>query len=278
MVGTRLGNDHDAHHRHAVHLHVALDVGGSQFGTSDVAEADDAVGVFLDDEVVELFGCVHQAQGADGQFGSVAFDAARGELDVLAVDGILDIDGRDAVARHFGRVEPQAHGVFLFTPDADAAHVGDGLKLFLHGEVGYLAQFEQGAFVALQGYHQDGDGVGIGFRYGGRVAVAGQVALGARHLVAYVVGGSLQVDGQFKFDGDATLSLLAHTGQRADAGDAVDVLLQRFGNLVFDDVGVGSCVRARHGDDGIVHRRIFAHAEVGITDEAEKQDDEGQYR
>ena len=179
VVGSRLGDDYHAHHGHAVHLHVALQVGGAQLGPPDVAEADDAVTVRLEDKVVELLGRVHQAQGADGQFGGVSFDASRGQLHVLLVDGVLHVDGRDAVARHLGGVEPEAHGVFLLAPDADAAHVGDGLQLFFHGQVGNLAQLQEGAFVALQGHHEDRRGVGVGLGHGGRVAVVGQVALGA---------------------------------------------------------------------------------------------------
>ena len=98
MVGTWLRNNNYTYHRHAVHLHVTFDVGGSQFGTADIAEADDAVGIFLDDEVVELFGCMHQTQGADGKLGRIPFDTARRELDVFLVDGILYIDGGDTVA------------------------------------------------------------------------------------------------------------------------------------------------------------------------------------
>ena len=130
----------------------------------------------------------------------------------------------------------------------------------------------------MQGYHEDGRGVGIGFRYSRRVTVVGQVALCTRHLVAHVVGGRFEVDGQLKLYGDAALPLLAHTGERTDAGDTVDVLLQRFGNLVLDDVGIGTRVRTRHGNDGIVYRRIFAHAQVIVADEAKQQDDDGEHR
>ena len=44
--------------------------------------------LFADHQVVELLGGVHESQGADRQLGGVALDAARGKLDVLAVEGI----------------------------------------------------------------------------------------------------------------------------------------------------------------------------------------------
>ena len=39
VVGTRLRNYYDTYHGHTVHLHVAFDVGRSQLGITDVAEA-----------------------------------------------------------------------------------------------------------------------------------------------------------------------------------------------------------------------------------------------
>lgn len=80
VVGTRLRNYYDTYHGHTVHLHITFDVGWSQFGTSNVAEADNTVTVFLQDKIVELFGCMHQTQRTDGELGSVSFDTSGREL------------------------------------------------------------------------------------------------------------------------------------------------------------------------------------------------------
>ena len=165
-----------------------------------------------------------------------------------------------------------------FFPDLHAADVADGLQLLLDREVGDLAQLEQRALVALDRDHEDRRGVGVGLAHRRGVAVAGQVALGARDLVAHVVGGGLEVDRELELHGDAALSLLADARHRADARDAVDVLLEGFGDLVLDHVGIGSGVGARHGDDRVVDAGVFAHAEVAVPDESEKQDDDRQHR
>ena len=269
VVGARLGDHDDAHHRNAVHFHVAARVLRTQFGASHVAHADDAVGVFAHHQVVELPRGVHQSHRADRQLRGVALDAARRQFDVLAVEGRLDVGRGDAVAGHLRGVEPQAHRVAFLAPDLHAAHVADGLQLLLDRQVGDLAQFEQRPLVALDRDHQNRRGVGVGLGHGRGVAVARQVALGARNLVANVVGGGFEVHREFELDGDAALALAADARQRADARDAVDVLFERLGDLVFDHVGVGARVGARDRDDRVVDAREFAHAEVTVSDQTE---------
>ena len=278
MVCSRLRDDYDTHHRHAVHLHVTLQVGSTQFGIADIAQTDNLAVHFLDDYVVEFFGGVHLSHGTQGKFHGISFDATRWKFHVLVVHGVFDVHGGDAVACHAYRVQPETHGVTFFSPDGYTTYIRDGLELLLHGQVGYFAQFQKRTAVALDGYHQDRAGVCIGLRHGRRVAIAGQVALGTRNLVAHVVGGRFQVDGQFKLYGNAALSLLAHAGKGTDARNTVDVLFQGFGYLVLDDVGIGSRIATGYGDNRIVDRRVFTYSQGGIPNHTEQQDDDGQYR
>ena len=104
VVGARLRNDYDTHHRHTVHLHITLDVGRTQFGTSYVAETDDTVAILFQDKVVELFCRMHQPQCADGEFGGISFDTAGGKFHIFLVYGILHIHGGDAVTGHLDGV------------------------------------------------------------------------------------------------------------------------------------------------------------------------------
>ena len=156
------------------------------------------------------------------------------------------------------------------------------MQLLLHGEVGDLTELKQRTLVALDGHHEDGRRIGIGLRHSGRVAVARKEALGTRHLVAHVIGRRFEVYGEFKLYGDVTRALLAHTGERADTGDTVDILLQRLGNLVLYDIGIGTRIGARHRDNGVIHRGIFAHAKAHVTNRTKEHDDErkhgGQHR
>ena len=141
MVGSGLRDDHHAHHRHTVHLHVTLYVGSTQFGIPDIAQADDLSAYFLNYDIVELVGGMHLSHGAQGQFYGISFDASRRKFHVLVVHRILHVNWSHTIARHLYGVEPQAHGIAFLAPYRHAAHIGYGLKLFFYGQVGYLAQF-----------------------------------------------------------------------------------------------------------------------------------------
>ena len=162
MVGARLRNHYDTHHGHTVHLHVALEVGGAEFGYADVPDAHDVAVLLLYYYVVELLRGVHLPHGAERKLHAVALDTSRRKLHILACNGILDVYGCDTICSHLHWVEPYTHGVAFLAPYLHAAHVGDCLQLLLDGEVGNLAQLEQRAAVALYRHHKNGHGVGIG--------------------------------------------------------------------------------------------------------------------
>ena len=157
----------------------------------------------------------------------------------------LHVERRQAVGGELLGVDPQPHGVGLVAPDVDPADLGDGLQPLDEELVGDARQLEQVAAVAADGDLEDRRLVGVGLRDRRRVDVGGQVALGPRHPVADVVGGGLEVGVELELDGDRRASLAADRGQGADAGDAVDRLLERLGDLRLDDVGGGAAVVGR---------------------------------
>ena len=61
-----------------------------------------------------------------------------------------------------------------------------------------------------------------------------------------IVGGCFQIHRQLKLYRNTALSLLAGTRQGADTGNTVDVLFQRFRNLVFNDFRICSRITAGH--------------------------------
>ena len=78
MIGTRLGHDYTDYHRFSVFTQDTAQVFRCQFCASDIFEADDIVGIFLNDQVIELFRCMHQTQGTDRQVDRISFDATGG--------------------------------------------------------------------------------------------------------------------------------------------------------------------------------------------------------
>ena len=61
VVGSRLWNDYDTHHRNAVHLHITLDISRPQFSTSDITESYNTVILFFDNQVIEFICGMHQS-------------------------------------------------------------------------------------------------------------------------------------------------------------------------------------------------------------------------
>ena len=103
VVGPRLRRDGHADHRHAA---VAAQHGAfvlrRQHRLTDIAEVDHRSVGLADDQVVELFGRGHAAERADRQLGVVAFDATGGQLDILPVERVADIERRKAVGGQLG--------------------------------------------------------------------------------------------------------------------------------------------------------------------------------
>ena len=272
MVGTRLGNDHVDDHRFAVLAQDTLEILRRYLGIADVAKADDIAVFLLDDQVVEFLGGGHQPHRADGQFLGVALDAARRQFHVFPVHRIAHIERSNPVSGHLYRIEPQTHRIAFFSPDIHRAHVRDGLQAFLDGQFRDFRQLHQRAVGAAHRDLHDRGRIGIGLGDGRRVAVARQVALGARNLVAHVVGRRFHIDRQFEFDRDTALSLARSTAERTDTRDTVDVLFQRFGDLVHDHFRIGSGVGRAHRDDRLVHARVFPHAQERVSDHSEQDD------
>ena len=127
MIGARLRNHYDTHHRHTVHLHITFDVCRAKFGAAYVAEPDDTVAVFFQDEVIEFLCRMHQAERANRQFDGISFDTARRKFHILIVYRILYVDRSDTVTGHLNGVEPQTHGITFLSPNAYAAYIGNGL-------------------------------------------------------------------------------------------------------------------------------------------------------
>lgn len=148
----------------------------------------------------------------------------------------------------------------FFSPDADIAHAGNGLKSLLENIVGDLCQFKQITLIALYGHRNDRTAVSIALRYDGWIHIRRQIAQAAAHPVAHVVGCGLQVNVQFEFHGDGASAIGTHTCKVADAGDAVDLLFEYLSDLALHDIGVRTHVVGSDGDHRRINARVFAHA------------------
>jgi hypothetical protein len=199
---------------------------------------DLAAGVLAENDIVELLGGVEAALGAEGELGGVALDAARGKVDVLRFERVEDVLRGDAVGGHLVGVEPEAHRVALLAEDADLADAGDRLHALLDEGVATLETSRMFWVSLCTARKMMGSRVGVGLLHDGRVGVLGQRLHHLRDLVADVVGGGFEVGVEIELDADGALALAGGGGNRADAGDAADGLLDGLGDLRVDDLGV----------------------------------------
>jgi hypothetical protein len=79
----------------------------------------------------------------------------------------------------------------------------------------------------------------VGLGHLGRVGLFRQAADHAGDAVAHVVGGVVDVAVQRELDGHAGTAVTAGRGDPLDALDAGDLLLDRLGDAVLDDLGRG---------------------------------------
>src|SRR5206468_9767811 len=92
----------------------------------------------------------------------------------------------------------------------------------------------------------------------------------ARHAVAHVLCGNVDVAGKIKFDANRADALAALAGQGLDAFDVVDLLFEAFRDFRLDDPRVRAGIDRRDTDDGWINIRQFADRQARQTDNAEQ--------
>ena len=123
---------------------------------------------------------------------SPAADGASGDLDVFVLDGALDVDDGQAVGGQLVRVGEDADLALAGPREADLAHAVHRLQDALDPLVRDLGRLAQ-APVAGHDHGQHGIGVRVGLLDDGGQDVRRQVAQGARHLLAHVLGRAFDV-------------------------------------------------------------------------------------
>ena len=120
----------------------------AELDARDVAQAHDgaAGGVGANDDVREFLRVAEPARGVDLQLERRSrrrrrlADLARGDLDVLLGDGVLNVDGGHAEVGELVRIEPDAHRIAAFAEHLNVADAGQPLQLVDDLQIGVIRQ------------------------------------------------------------------------------------------------------------------------------------------
>ena len=109
-----------------------------------------AIGIALEDDVIELRGFGETPNGADADLellagdGGLGADLSGGDLDVLFLESVYHIVGGEGAAGHAHRIEPEAHGIFALAEDEDVGDAGHALERVAHIHVEVVADEDRG--------------------------------------------------------------------------------------------------------------------------------------
>ena len=205
-----------------------------------------------------------------------AFDAPRGNLDILATQGVFDIERRQAKGRQALRIEPDAHGITAFTENTDVGCTRQSLDLGLDIAADKVGDVERAHRVARK--RQPDDRGGVGFDLGDHrfVDILRQTLADPRDTVSHI--GSRRIGFAIEAESHRDLTLLGSRdrGQDIDTLDTGNRVLHDLGDLGLDDLGRGTQILGIDRDHRQVDLGIFAHRQPVVADRAQQHQHQGQ--
>ena len=255
--GGELG-DGDADCVTPVVVEVGAVVFGAEFGVAHIFETDErAIGITLEDDVIELCGLGETPNGAHADLellagdGGLGADLSGGDFDVLFLEGVDGIVGGEGAAGHAHRVKPEAHGILALAEDEDVGDAGHALERVAHIHVEIVADEDRGktAVGREDGAAEDEVLRGLGDGDADLLDGGGEPPGGGVHAVFDIDGGQvgIAVEIEGRRDGaDAVVG--AGRGDVLHPLGAVDLLFERRGDGGFDRLGTGSGVYGRNAN------------------------------
>ena len=210
-------------------------------------------------------------------------DAPRGQLDVLVVYRVLDFLRGYAVALERLGVEPDAHLALAEAGELHAADAAHRLEALLHDLVDVARErLHVRAPVVLDRDAHNRAVARVELVYLRLVAVVGQRAERAAHLVAHVRGREVYVAVELELHDDDGAPLVAARAHALDSFDCVDARFEHVRHVVVDDGGARALERRAHDDyrEFDVRHPLDAHVHVRVSaeDYGGDRDDEDRYR
>ncbi len=155
-VGGALLDDADTDHRHAVGAKLLAILRGAEFHLGHVAETHQVpVAALAEHQRPEIPDAAVTALHAHHEIALGRAYAAGRKLDVLALQGRLDVRHRQRPSRECVAIQPDAHRVIETTAHVDLRHTIDHRKAVGNVAVGIIRQFETIETVADEAHPQD---------------------------------------------------------------------------------------------------------------------------
>ena len=232
---------------------------GGERDFGELAEPHEvAVGAALDDEVAEVLLGLEADHRAQRELARPRLEPARGQLDVLAPQRVLDVGDRELARRERLAVDPDSHRVAAGALDADAGDTGHRRHAVDDVALGVVREIEHRHGIRRERERHDGVGVRVGLDDLRRISLRRQAAQDARDTVAHVVGRGVDVAVDVELDTDLRALVLAVGFELEDALDAGDRVLDDLRDLGLDDRRRRAAIGRRDRNGGAVDVGVLA--------------------
>ena len=151
---------------------------------------------------------------------------------------------------HFFRIQPDAHRSSFFSAKINSPYTRQNLQAVFDLTFRKVREFESGAGGAGEGDPHDFLGICILLGDDGFLDVIWEFVSDAADTVTDVLGSDIHIAVQIEFNGNAADLFTRFAAKNFNAGDVVNFLFHRFGDIRFHEFRVGSRVDRDDRDNG----------------------------
>ena len=248
------------------------------FRVADVRDANRRAVPRRHDDVVEVRGGIDPAERAQQQLALALLDRAARDLDVLGDESVAHLAHRQLVRVQLLDVDDDVDLARAAAGEADLADAVDRLDDARDLLVGDLGERAQAHRVRRDDQRHHRVGVRIDLGDDRRQQLRRHAADGARHLLAHVVGGVVEVPLEDEADGDLAAAFGNARLDLVDPGHAADRLFHRLDDRRRHLVGARAGQEQRDAHRRRVRLREEVDAEAAEGERAQHDERHDQHR
>ena len=227
-----------------------------------------------DDKAPEGGGAVERGVRVDADLGIVALHLARRRGEIVGVERVAHVIGRDAERGHPDRIEPDAHGEGLPAQDLRIGDAVDRLQAGLHDAREIVGDLRGRHHVRIERQVHQGEALPGLLDDDGIVGFARQQAAHLVDLRERVGHRPVGIGVEAQVEGDRRDVLLRGRDERVDALGARDRLFDRRRDEALDHVGRRAGIGGRDRDRRIRRLGKLADLQFQPRHAADQQDEQ----